>query len=201
MKRSMITVKSGDITLKVPADVVANTFISAALAHVGTGQPPAANSGEVPALGEYWPGEGGHYAGIVRGENGAPDYHLIVPAGPDAEFSAAWGGYNHKSQGADSHSDGLANTLALLADSEAHPAAKRAREYTADGHGDFYLPARRELQLAEANASDLFSKAFHWSSTQYSAYYAYNLDFEAGWQSRNDKRYERLVRPVRRKFL
>lgn len=201
MKRSMITVKSGDITLKVPADVVATTFISAALAHVGNGQPPAANTGEAPVLGEHWPGEGGHNAGLVRGENGAPDYYLIVPAGPAAEFKAAWGGYDHETQGASSASDGLANTRAMLSDSEEHPAAKLASEFSADGHADFYLPARRELQLAEANVPELFSKAYHWSSTQYSAYDAYFMDFGGGWQILNDKDYERLVRPVRRKFL
>lgn len=200
MKRAMITVRQGNITLKVPADTVAQTFISAALAHVGAGQ-PAANQGEAPALGEYWPGEGGHNAGLVRGENGQPDYYLIVPAGPAAEFKGKWGGYEHTTKGADSHSDGLTNTLALLADSAEHPAAKLASEFTADGHADFYLPARRELQLAEANVPELFSKAYHWSSTQYSADYAYSVDFVDGWQSGNGKDGERLVRPVRRRII
>lgn len=200
MKRAMITLRQGDITLKVPADTVATTFISAVLSQIGTSQ-PAANQGEIPAMGEYWPGEGGHNAGLVRGENGQPDYYLIVPAGPAAEFKAKWGGYEHTTKGAGSHSDGLANTLALLADSEDHPAAKLAREFTADGHSDFYLPARRELQLAEANVPELFSKAYHWSSTQYSANSAYFVDFGDGWQYFYDKGDERLVRPVRRRIL
>lgn len=155
----------------------------------------------VPPLGSYWPGEGGHYAGLVRGENGQPDYYLIVAGGPAAEVRAAYGGHGHETEGADSASDGLANTRALLADSEDHPAAKWASEYTADGHTDFYLPARRELQVAEANAPELFSKGYHWSSTQCSAYYAYYVDFEDGWQGGSVKGDERLVRPVRRKFL
>ncbi|MDT4865165.1 hypothetical protein FQZ97_999530 [compost metagenome] len=137
----------------------------------------------------------------MRGENGAPDYYLIVPAGPEAEFKAAWGGYDHETEGAGSASDGLANTRALLADSEEHPAAKFASEFAAEGHRDFYLPARRELQLAEANVPELFSKAYHWSSTQFSSVSAYSMDFVDGWQSNRVKDDERLVRPVRRKFL
>jgi len=155
----------------------------------------------VPPLGAYWPGEGGHNAGLVRGENGQPDYYLIVAAGPAAEFRAEWGGYEHKTDGADSASDGMANTKALLLDSEEHPAARLAWDYRAAGHADFYLPARRELQVAEANAPELFSKGYHWSSTQYSAYDAYGVVFEDGWQSSGVKVDERLVRPVRRKFL
>lgn len=155
----------------------------------------------VPPLGSYWPGEGGHYAGLVRGENGQPDYYLIVAGGAAAEFRAEYGGYEHKTEGADSAGDGQANTRALLSDSEDHPAAKLASEYAADGHADFYLPARRELQVAEANTPELFSKGYHWSSTQYSADLAYTMDFEGGWQDLNDKGNERLVRPVRRKFL
>lgn len=42
----------------------------------------------VPALGAEWKEQGGVYAGVVRGENGAPDYHLIV--GPEAPAPAKW---------------------------------------------------------------------------------------------------------------
>ncbi|MDF3932120.1 DUF1566 domain-containing protein [Pseudomonas citronellolis] len=154
-----------------------------------------------PPLGKYWPGEGGHNLGLMRGENGGRDYYLIVAGGPAAEVCAAYGGHGHETEGADSASDGLANTRALLADSEEHPAAKWASEYTADGHNDFYLGARRENQIAEAIAPELFSKGYHWSSTQRSAYGAYYMDFEDGWQHYHGKDYERLVRPVRRKYI
>lgn len=40
-----------------------------------------------PAIGQQWPGQGGIYAGLARGRNGAPDYHLIV--GPELT-AAAW---------------------------------------------------------------------------------------------------------------
>jgi len=150
-----------------------------------------------PPLGSYWPGQGGFNAGLVRGEDGAPDYYLIVPQLTE-QLSAAWGGYGEEVEGASSASDGLANTRALLADSNDHPAAKLASEFTADGHSDFYLPARRELQLAEANVPELFEKAYHWSSSQRSAYVAYLMVFEGGWLDVNRKDGEFLVRPVRR---
>lgn len=31
-----------------------------------------------PRIGAEWPGQGGIYAGIMRGRDGGPDYHLIV---------------------------------------------------------------------------------------------------------------------------
>ncbi|WP_238738857.1 DUF1566 domain-containing protein [Pseudomonas putida] len=151
----------------------------------------------VPSLGSYWPEQGGYNAGLVRGEDGSPDYYLIVPVITE-QMTAAWGGYEEEVEGASSASDGLANTRALLADSKEHPAAKLASDFTADGHSDFYLPARRELQLAEANVPELFEKAYHWSSSQRSAYNAYSVDFEGGWLSNDRKSYEFLVRPVRR---
>lgn len=36
-----------------------------------------------PRIGDYWEGQGGHYAGIARGRDGAPDYYLIV--GPECD--------------------------------------------------------------------------------------------------------------------
>lgn len=153
----------------------------------------------VPPIGEPWPGEGGYNGGLFQG--GDRPYYLIVPHGPEAEFSAAYGGYEHETAGADSAWDGLGNTRALLADTNEHPAAKICAEFSRDGHGDFYLPARRELQVLEVNVPHLFAKGYHWSSTQYSAYTACLMDFEYGWQTSCDKSDERLARPVRRKFL
>ncbi|MNF56113.1 hypothetical protein D3C84_375930 [compost metagenome] len=156
----------------------------------------------VPPLGAVWPGEGGVNAGLVRGDGGTRDYYLIVPTGDDAEFEdLAYGGRGAEIEGAGSAWDGLANTRALLASGLDCPAANAAAGFTRDGHNDYYLPARRELQVAEANVSEVFSKVWHWSSTQYSADYAYTMGFSVGSQSIHDKGGEARVRPVRRKFL
>jgi len=41
------------------------------------------------SIGEFWNGQGGIYAGIARGRDGQPDYHLIV--GPEAHDALDWG--------------------------------------------------------------------------------------------------------------
>lgn len=202
MKRAMIKITTPEgLRLEVPAETVATTFISAALAQIGAGQQPAANHGEIPGLGEPWPGEGGCNGGLRRGHDGLGDYYLIVPPGADAETKAAYGGYEHETPGAGSHDDGAANTRALLADDAAHPAAKFAASFTRDGHTDYFLPSRRDIQVAEANVPELFSKATHWTSTQYSADDAYTMGFGGGIQDITSKSYVRLVRPVRRRFI
>lgn len=45
---------------------------------------------------------------------------------------------------------------------------------------------------------DLREDRFYWSSSQFSAYDAYVMDFVDGWQSFNDKNYERPARLVRK---
>lgn len=43
-----------------------------------------------PAIGQHWPGQGGIYAGLVRGRDDQPDYHLIVgPTLPVSNWKAA----------------------------------------------------------------------------------------------------------------
>jgi hypothetical protein len=43
---------------------------------------------DLPRLGAPFPGQGGLFAGLARGENGAPDYLLIF--GPEAEAELHW---------------------------------------------------------------------------------------------------------------
>jgi len=40
-----------------------------------------------PQIGQVWEGQGGVYAGIARGRDGAPDYHLIVGPEFDGELA------------------------------------------------------------------------------------------------------------------
>jgi hypothetical protein len=42
------------------------------------GRRPMINSLCAPRIGAVWSGQGGNYAGIMRGRDGEPDYHLIV---------------------------------------------------------------------------------------------------------------------------
>ncbi|APR40467.1 DUF1566 domain-containing protein [Paraburkholderia sp. SOS3] len=152
-----------------------------------------------PAIGEYWPGQGGIYAGIMPGEDGQRPYHLIVSA-TDVE-DVAYGGYGSKVPGADSRYDGAANTRALLAATTEHPAAKWASEYSADGHTDFHLPAQRELNLCYATIPHKFEKDWYWSSTQETAGYAWFQLFGNGGQLYGDELSKLRAVAVRRLFI
>ena len=111
---------------------------------------------------------------------------------PD-ELSGPWGEYGVKIDGADSYSDGEANTRAMAETGSA--IAVKALELSG------FIPSCLEGQLLMAAKADglieLRDDRYHWMSTQYSANLAYTMDFEDGWLSHNVKYDERLVRPVR----
>lgn len=152
-----------------------------------------------PAIGQLWAEQGGIYVGLMRGENGAPDYHLIVAADPAGSIEAiSWGSSGQEEPGATSSLDGLANTRALLDSPHDHPAAQWAAGLQIDGHHDFYLPARRELRLCWVNVPELFEEAWYWSSTQYSPYGAWFQYFVGGDQDNVHKGTEGRARAVRR---
>jgi hypothetical protein len=173
-------------------------FVKACLASQGEeGHAVAAETfapADRPAIGEYWPGQGGIYAGDIRGDDGTV-YDLIVADCGDAQDvgRAKWGpeGEHDLSQW-----DGLANTRAL---GDTHPAAKLAAGHAADEHQDFYLPSRRELQLAAANVPHIFGDDdWYWSSTPRTESYAWAVGFESGGTRRSHRLYEFRVRPFRR---
>ena len=115
---------------------------------------------------------------------------------PD-ELSGPWGEYGVKIEGADSYSDGEANTRAMA---EAGSAiAIKALEL--GGH----IPSCLEGQLVMAAKAEglveMREDRYHWLSSQRSADDAYNMDFEDGWLNSNGKDNERLARPVRRIYV
>lgn len=147
-----------------------------------------------PAIGDYWPGQGGFYAGDMRGDDGTV-YGLIV-SDCDVAKDAGTAKWGPEGQHQLSEWDGLANTQALGA---SHAAAKLATTHSADQHSDFYLPARRELQLACATVPHLFgTDGWYWTSTPRSEDYAWAVDFEYGRTNGNVRDDEFRVRPVRR---
>lgn len=120
--------------------------------------------------------------------------HALVLLGADHEFQGAYGEYGQDIVGASHYVDGEANTRAMVeAGSEI---AKKALEL------DAFIPSclQGQLIMAAKHAgliTDLREDRFYWLSTQYSAYSAYHVDFETGWQDYFGKLSERLVRPVR----
>ena len=59
--------------------------------------------------------------------------------------------------------------------------------------------SRREASFLEITLGDkdVFSKRYHWTSSQFSAHRAYSMDFEDGWLYNYVKNDERVARPVR----
>lgn len=148
-----------------------------------------------PALiGTTLRGQGGIFAGDILGDDGV--VYGLVTAEEDLQGAYQWGSEDCEIQA--SSWDGLVNTNTLLGLSNSHPAARAAKAYGADGHGDFYLPAKREMQIIAANLPHLFQPKPYWTSTPYGSYYAWAVDFESGhvfyWSRFNEFR----VRPVRR---
>ncbi|MBP4048991.1 DUF1566 domain-containing protein [Chromobacterium violaceum] len=193
MQQGTIQLAIGKAMLHAPADEAARVLIE----HFT--RPDSKPAITLPKIGEPWPEQGGVYAGLMRGENGQPDYHLIVAADPAAYLEEiAWGGYGEDEPGAKSEFDGLANTQALVASEQSHPVAEWAAALTIDGHQDLYLPARRELRLCWVNVPELFKDGWHWSSTQASPCHAWFQAFGDGLQGTHRKNDELRARAVRR---
>ncbi|OZI57630.1 Lcl domain-containing protein [Bordetella genomosp. 4] len=146
-----------------------------------------------PKIGEYLPDQGGIFAGEILGDDGAV-YGLVLSE-DDLAGKFQWSPDEGKIDG--SSWDGLTNTDALLR-LDRHPAARAAKSYEVGVHADFYLPAKRELQIIAANLPHLFQKEVYWTSTPYGSLNAWAVRFESGhvnyWTRTNEFR----VRPVRR---
>lgn len=146
------------------------------------------------AIGDYWVGQGGFFAGDFLGDDGRIYGLIVADCGSTKDVGCA----RHCQTGDRDLSqwDGLDNTNRLKNDC---PAALIASQYSKDGHNDFYLPARRELQLAVANVPGLFgTEDWYWSSTPYGEDYAWAVDFEDGYTSSRNLLNEFRVRPIRR---
>lgn len=148
---------------------------------------------EPPALGEYWPGQGGIYAGVRQYPEGL--CHVIFAATDVGKHT--YGEYGTEVDAVSRH-DGRENTAILVSRDGSHPAADAAYAFTCDGHSDFYLPSIGELNHAWQYIPESFEGEWYISSTQRSAHYAYGMDFEDGWLDTLGKLYVRLARPVRR---
>lgn len=121
-----------------------------------------------PAIGDYWPDQGGIYAGQVREDDGTT-YHVIL---------------------ADAKPTQTRLTHAT--------ATKWAKSIEADGHADFELPSRRASALLYANLSDRFERTWHWTSTSYFESYAWICSFTNGYQTNDHKGHYHAARAVRR---
>lgn len=137
------------------------------IAHKASAKPIAATH---PRVGEKWPEQGGIYAGEVRGENGAPNYHLILVDQPEPA-AMPW-----------------------------QKAMDWAAGLKVHGFSDWALPTRREQRLLFVNAREHFQEEWYWSGEQHAAHSdnAWVQDFGDGYQDDDWKDDEYRVLAVRR---
>jgi hypothetical protein len=92
----------------------------------------------IPRIGDYWPGQGGIFHGVMLGQNGKPDYALI-----SVEKK------HHQ------------------ADTDFKAMQEYPKGLTIDGHKDFAMPTRKEQRVQFANAKPgQFDEAYYWSGEQ-----------------------------------
>jgi len=153
-----------------------------------------------PRVGEYWPGQGGIYGGIMPDYDGHAPYHLVMST--DEAVGVTWGSYFSADSAARSDADGQANTAALKQCGHAHPAAHWAAHYQKDGRYDFHLPARRELDMLAQTLPDHFSRsAWYWSSTEHADHEAWGRNFSGTPFEHLFKQFTGRARAVRRLFV
>jgi hypothetical protein len=90
---------------------------------------------------------GGFFAGLII--DGGQAFALIVSPKIVGEHKATWSASSQAVAGATSYSSGLANTHAM--DEAGSGLAKWARELDIDGHVDWYIPSRDELEVIYRN--------------------------------------------------
>lgn len=146
-----------------------------------------------PAIGEYWAGQGGIYAGVRQYPEGL--CHVVFAAEDAGKH--AWGPSGTEVDAA-SKIDGRDNDIPRFGNGDGFPAFTAADSYAADGHLDFCLPSIGELNHAWLYIPESFAKEAYWSSSQRSAINAFYMVFDDGSQGYGGKLNELRVRPVRR---
>jgi hypothetical protein len=90
---------------------------------------------------------GGFYAGLIIIDN--ETFALIAAPKAVGEYQGPWHQSSDSVPGAEHCADGFANTMAMAA--AGSEMAQWARSLSIDGHTDWYIPARDELEVAYRN--------------------------------------------------
>lgn len=159
-------------------------------------------------IGEFF--QGGYYIGDIEDQG---KHYKVLVAPKDAEvYGLRWKTSRTNTHGTDSLTDGWSNTWSMS--NAEHPAASHCLDYRGDGHDDWYMPAKNELNLFWLNIAPsktavpdfktggpqaLHASDWYWTSTQNSTTFAWIQKFSDG-QSAHDYKNSTIsrVRPVRR---
>lgn len=111
----------------------------------------------LPAIGQ--PYGGGFVTGITRDPDTGKRY-LNITAGSEHELVGAWGKYGEKIEGADSFTDGRANTEAMAA--AGSEIAQKVLALRIGGHDDWAIPARDQQELQYRNKKPTSETNYCW---------------------------------------
>lgn len=158
---------------------------------------------------------GGFFAGEFRYPNGQWFKLIIAPVSADV-YGLQWKTSGSITPQSDSITDGLSNTLAMLAaGANVHPAGDYCNAYRGGGSADWYMPAKDELNAIYLNlgfnrpgcpesfrvggGQEFHASQYYLSSTQDPATSTWIQVFSNGYQNYNSEvNKTRRVRPVRR---
>jgi len=156
------------------------------------------------AVGLYYQG------GIIFDINTQRTHGLIcssIDLDYNGNYETEWGcdgSYITSGNGADSESDGAANTSAIITDClTAGIAARVCNDYSITVLGntfnDWYLPSKNEIYILYSQKNNIanFQNSQYWSSTEYSSSYAWDQAFSNGSQDDRRKYDAYRVRAVR----
>jgi hypothetical protein len=137
---------------------------------------------DLPAIGGAW--RGGNYIGDIV--DGGVTYHLVLaPKATGQQFGLTWKTTATDDTGADSTTNGLANSNAL--NDVSHPAAQFCRGLTIGGFNDWYLPAKDELNVVYTNRASVgggdaldVDTTYYWASTESNSTQAWLQRFSDG---------------------
>ena len=151
---------------------------------------------KTPKIGQYWQGQGGVYAGMMR--DGNHQWHLILAVAPESKIKAPWGEYGQLIEGEFSRVDGRHNMQLIFTAEPENKIVDCFAKLKIEDHNDFYFPAEYENNLICMNLPEHVEKTWHWSSTQGSANDAWRQVFEDGDQYVTSKYGTLAARAVRR---
>lgn len=116
----------------------------------------AAPAFTLPEIGQAY--GGGFFSGVIVQEG---KRYMLITAGREHELEGEWGEYGAKIEGADSFTDGRANTEAMAA--AGSDLAQQVLALAIGGYNDWAIPARDQQELQYRNLKPTSRENYCWN--------------------------------------